>query len=145
MSKGMEDAKRLLNGTFKGKPEPETENYERVEDYEIKGTPEDENEFENVIPWEFIKMKRVGQAISGIIDHISEPDEHNKSAMIFLRNVNGLPDYNIKMFMHTDLSFKIRNLEQPEGKKVLIKLIDQVRTADGNMRNVYEVKVKRSK
>jgi len=121
--------------------EPFMKMYEE-EPFELEGKPEAETNFKKVEPWLLFKFSRVGQALSGTVERIAEPDEHNKSYMLFLKDVNNVPDQNIKIFMHKDLEFKFKNIYKPEGKKVFIKLIDKTVTDEGRELNVYEVRIK---
>lgn len=112
------------------------------EGFELEGQPEPENEFKKVEPWLYFKLTRTGQTLSGTVDHIAPADEFNKSPMLFLRDVNGVPGQNLKMFMHKDLEFKMKNINAPEGKKVWIKLARKDVTNEGREMNFYEVRVK---
>lgn len=113
------------------------------EGFELEGSPEAESGFEKVEPWLYFKFNRVGQALTGIIDHIALPDEINKSYMLFLKDVNGVKGQNIKLFCHKDLEYKLKNIPHPEGKKVFIKLVDKTTTDEGREQYMYEVRVKK--
>lgn len=137
-SKGVREAKRLVNQAVSGKPD--TVKLEG-EEFILQGEPEPEEEFKKVEVWHLIKLD-LGQAISGTIERLVEPDEYNRSYMIFLRDVNNVQGQNVKMFCHKDLEYKLKNIPNPEGKKVFIKVVDKKLLSEGREQFIYELRIK---